>query len=267
QIIGTGLYLKAGTALSSSAKSSYSIAVNVNDPAVGLNPDASTNFTLSITASTGGAPSDIISEVAPWSSGNSALGADWFEVTNVGTAPQDITGWKMDDDSNAFGSAVPLSGITTIAPGESVIFIESASSKKAQFLALWFGANPPANLQVGTYTGSGVGLSTGGDAVSIFDSTGAKRAGVTFGTSTTTSPLKTFDNAAGLNNAAISTLSESAVNGAFSITDLGSVAIGSPGTIGAPATPVVTITAIDANASETGGDPGKFRFARTGSTV
>src|SRR5262249_21363890 len=94
-----------------------------------------------------------------------------------------------------------------------------------------------------------------------------KRAGVTFGTSTTTSPLKTFDNASGANNAPISSLSENGVNGAFSITDLGSVAIGSPGTIGAPATPVVSITAIDANASETGGDPGTFRFTRTGGTV
>ena len=43
--------------------------------------------------------------------------------------------------------------------------------------------------------------------------------------------------------------------------------IGSPGTIGAPPTPVVTIAATDANAAETGSDPGTFRITRTGSTV
>jgi uncharacterized protein YjiK len=267
QIIGTGLYLKAGTPLSSSSKPSYFVTVNVDDASVGASPDASANLTLSITASTGGTSSIIITEVSPWASGNSTLGSDWFELTNVGTATQDITGWRMDDDSNNFGNSVALNGITSIAPGESVIFLENATSKKSQFLSLWFGAKPPASLQVGFYSGSGVGLSTGGDAVNIFDNTGVKRAGVTFGVSTTTSPLKTFDNAAGLNNAAISTLSATGVNGAFSITDGGSTAIGSPGTIGAPTTPVVTITAPDANASETGSNTGTFRFTRTGSTV
>src|SRR5262249_26054244 len=70
----------------------------------------------------------------------------------------------------------------------------------------------------------------------------------------------------GLNNSAISTLSATGVNGAFSITDETSTAIGSPGTIGAPPTPVVTITAPDANASESG-DTGAFRFTRSGSAV
>ena len=69
----------------------------------------------------------IISEVAPWSSGNSPVGADWFEVTNVGGAAVDVTGWKVDDSSESFAAALPLSGVATIAPGESVIFIETAS--------------------------------------------------------------------------------------------------------------------------------------------
>jgi uncharacterized protein YjiK len=267
QIIGSGLYLATGTPLSVSGKPTYNVTINVDDPAVGISPDASTNFVLTITPFSGGQATIIISEVAPWSSGNSTLGADWFEVTNIGNAPQNITGWKMDDDSNSFGNAVALNGITSIAPGESVIFIESATSRKADFLKLWFGNNPPPNLQVGNYSGSGVGLSTGSDAVNLFDNSGTKRAGVTFGTSTTTSPLRTFDNAAGLNNAAVTTLSAAGVNGAFSIVDGAFTAIGSPGTLGAPATPVVTVSAIDSTASETGSDPGTFRFSRSGSTA
>ena len=68
----------------------------------------------------------VISEVAPWSSANSPLAADWFEVTNTGSSAVDITGWKMDDNSHSIANAIALNGITTIAPGEAVIFIETA---------------------------------------------------------------------------------------------------------------------------------------------
>jgi hypothetical protein len=267
EIIGTALYLRAGTVLNAATKPSYAVAVNVDDPSVGTTPDATTFFVMSVTASTGGTPSLIISEVAPWASGNSPLGADWFEVTNVGSAAANITGWRMDDNSNSFGSSVALNGITTIAPGESVIFIESSSpgAVVGAFKSLWFGANPPANLQIGTYSGSGVGLSTGGDAVNLYDSTGVLQASVQFGVSPN-GPFPTFDNSAGLNNTMISALSAVGVNGAFAAVNH-SAEIGSPGTLGPAATPTVTITAIDPNAAEAGQDPGTFRFTRSGSTV
>jgi uncharacterized protein YjiK/phosphodiesterase/alkaline phosphatase D-like protein len=280
QIIATALYLKAGTTLNSIIKPSYSVTVNVDDTTVGNSPDASVNYTLNVTASTGGASSLIITEVAPWSSGNGTLGADWFEITNVGTAAQSLTGWTMDDDSSAPNIA-PLSGISSISPGESVIFIELGSGHTAagdatKFRTLW--ASAPPTLKIGSYAGSGVGLGTGGDQVNLFNGI-TKMAGVTFGGSTTANPFKTFDNAAGLNwngvsNAVISALSASGVNGAYSIPDALSTTnstpvtvIGSPGTIGAAATAVVTITATDANAAETGNNPGTFRITRTGSTV
>jgi hypothetical protein len=173
-----------------------------------------------------------ITEVAPWSSSNSPLGADWFEVTNTSSHAVDITGWKMDDNSNSSGLAVALNGITSIAAGESVIFIESDSPGNAvpAFKGLWFGANPPANLQVGTYSGSGVGLSTTNDAVNLFNSAGVLQASVTFGASPAGPSFKTFDNAAGLSNVAVSQLSADGVNGAF--VALGDVhEIGSPGRI------------------------------------
>ena len=118
-------------------------------------------------------PALAVTEVVPWGSGNgnTPYGADWFEVTNKGATPVVITGFKMDDDSGNFATAVALTGITTIAPGESVIFIETAdlATTKAAFLTAWFGANVPAGLQVGAYSGSGVGLGNGGDAVNLFD--------------------------------------------------------------------------------------------------
>ena len=49
----------------------------------------------------------IISEVdANGSAASSGYAADWFELTNTGTSSVNITGWKMDDNSNAFANAV-----------------------------------------------------------------------------------------------------------------------------------------------------------------
>ncbi len=57
------------------------------------------------------------------------------------------------------------------------------------------------------------------------------------------------------------------INGAF-VSPIDPNQIGSPGTIGAPTTPVVIITATDNMAAEEpGGDTGKFRISRTGSTI
>jgi hypothetical protein len=98
-----------------------------------------------------------------------------------------------------------------------------------------------AGVQIGTYTGSGVGLSTGGDAVNVFDGSGplpVLLARLDFGASTVG---LTFDNAAGLNNVTHSTLSSLGVNGAFNSTvnTTGAISvldIGSPGAMLEPAT-------------------------------
>jgi Lamin Tail Domain len=182
------------------------------------------------------ATSIFITEIAPWSSGNSPVGADWFELTNTGASPVNITGWKFDDNSNNFASSVALNAITSIGAGESVIFIEGATVNST-FSSNWFGTNPPASLQVGNYYGRSVGISAAGDAVNIFDSSGALQAKVVFGTSPA-GPFTTFDNAALLDNVTISTLSAVGVNGAF-IAVNSSQEIGSPGTIGASTTPAV----------------------------
>lgn len=235
QIIGSSLYIKAGTVLDYETKTSYAVTINVDDTTVGATPDASVNFTLSITdvaVESVQAATVSISEVAPWSSSNASVGADWFEVTNNGNTALDITGWKIDDNSKSFASAIALSGITSIAPGESVIFLETTSGNTATTIAAfkttWFGANVPAGLQVGSYTGSGAGLSTSGDEVNLYDASGNLKASVAFGVATTN---KTFNNAAGLDNTAITTLSVAGTNDAFAAKN-DAAQIGSPGTTG-----------------------------------
>jgi uncharacterized protein YjiK len=234
EIVSNALYVKAGVTLDYETKNSYSIVVAVDDPTVGLSPDAVKTFILNVTdvyeppIVTSGLA---ITEVAPWASGNTAYAADWFEVTNVSTSAVDITGWKFDDNSNSYGSAVTLNGITSIAAGQSVIFIETTTQADAVagFKSAWFGGNPPPNLTIGTYSGSGVGLSTGGDEVNLFDTKGNRVTGVGFGPSTTGI---SFDNKAAIGSSSVpvplvTALSAIGSNGTFLAAD--GIETGSPG--------------------------------------
>lgn len=175
-----------------------------------------------------------ITEVAPWSSGNSVVAADWFELTNLGSSAVDISGWKVDDNSNAFGSAVALTGVSSIGAGQSVIFIEGSAATASSFLSNWFGSSSFAGVVVGTYSGSGIGFGTGGDAVNIFSAAGALQARVAFGASDVSSPYQTFDNSAGLNDVTLTTLSTAGTNGAFVIAS--GLEIGSPSLVPEPET-------------------------------
>lgn len=177
----------------------------------------------------------IVSEVAPFGSGTSSNGADWFELTNTGSSAVNISGWKTDDNSNSFAAALALTGVTSIAAGQSVVFIEvatgtTAAAVNAAFSTFWFGSTVPASLVIGNYSGSGIGLSATADAVNIFNASGTVVTRVDFGASS--AALQTFDNSAGLNNVAISNLSTVGINGAF--TSANAFAnVGSPGSIAA----------------------------------
>ena len=176
----------------------------------------------------------IVSEINPAGSAAS-YAADWFELTNTGSTAVDITGWKMDDNSNAFASSVVLRGVTSIAAGKSVVFLEGTASGStdasinANFLSAWFGASVPAGVVVGNYGGAGVGLSATSDAVNIFTGSGTLVTRVDFGAATAG---RTFDNKAGFNNAAVSQLSVAGVNGAF--TSYSAAEVGSPSAVPEP---------------------------------
>jgi hypothetical protein len=174
--------------------------------------------------------------------------ADWFEVTNYGNAPADITGFKMDDNSFASGSAVPLNGVTTIAPGESVVFVESAAplTDVPAFRTFWGFAG---SVQVGSYTGNGISFGSGGDAVVIFNAANNEITRVTFGAATTGRSFYYVYNAAGTMLSTGSPISTTGSLGAFtSANALGNV--GSPG--------------ISANSLDLAFTSGINKFARTG---
>ena len=135
---------------------------------------------------------------------------DWIELTNLGNTAADINGWKIDDSSRAFGSSFLLNGITSIAAGESVVFFETSSTNLGNgawatdltnFRNFWGGLS---GIQVGYYGGSGVGLSSSGDGVAVFNSSGTEQATyVSFGAATAgTSFNFVYDASGGLTSAA-----------------------------------------------------------------
>ncbi|MFN3260140.1 MAG: choice-of-anchor I family protein, partial [Pikeienuella sp.] len=105
-----------------------------------------------------------ITEIWPGNEPGANLTEDWFEVTNFGTVAWTIADGALffDDESAAPGDADMLMGVTEIAPGESVVFVDDASAD--EFRAIW-GAVIELG-QVGTYAGAGLGQ--GGDAVALF---------------------------------------------------------------------------------------------------
>jgi uncharacterized protein YjiK len=236
EITGAALYFKAGNPLDFETKTSYAVTINADDLSLGATPDATLNFVLTVTdqePETAPVPVVIISETAPWANSLSAVADDWFELTNISENTITITNWKVDDNSNSSALGAVLSGVTSIAPGESVIFLlevtaAELAAKTTAFVNTWFGGTAPAGLQIGYADGGGLGLGSGGDSVNVFNASGVLQAKVSFGAQDAISPYQTFDNTVGANNATISQLSVAGVNGAF-VAATSSTEIGSPG--------------------------------------
>jgi hypothetical protein len=207
----------------------------------------------------------IITEVDPFGSNTGdGYSEDWFELTNTGSTAVNIAGWSMVDNhaaSNAntpyvAGASISIGNLTggnatfgaalltltganqSIGAGQSAIFLESSAGASASsttignFEAAWFGTHVPNNLLVGTYNdGTNYGLSQTADMVNIFSGRSASSslvASVAFGADAGT-PVSTFDNAQGLNDATLTQKSVAGVNGAF--LSAGGMELGSPGSI------------------------------------
>ena len=108
---------------------------------------------------------------------------DWFEITNFGLTLVSLAGWTVDDSSYAFANSVALNGVASLAPGESVLFLESAAGAAIEsFRTFWGGID---TVQIGYYSGSGLGLSAAGDGLVLFDSAGTEETPrVSFGAAT-----------------------------------------------------------------------------------
>ena len=113
-----------------------------------------------------------ITEMWPGNEPGSNLTDDWFEVTNFGDMAWTAAGdgdLYYDDDSADATAADLLSGVASIAPGESVIFVDGSATTGAANVAFWhliWDGDLSSVPQVGTYEGSG--MSQGGDGATLF---------------------------------------------------------------------------------------------------
>ncbi|MCA8906647.1 MAG: hypothetical protein KDA64_01895, partial [Rhodospirillaceae bacterium] len=111
----------------------------------------------------------IVTEIWPGNEPGANLSADWFEITNVGTAAWIAANdgeLFYDDDSADPTAADPIVGLAQIDPGESVLVVLGDGADAAEFSALWSPVIDLIGVQIATSDGSGLGQ--GGDAVTVF---------------------------------------------------------------------------------------------------
>ena len=100
---------------------------------------------------------------------------DWWEITSFSPVPFSLSGWRFDDNSASLGSALTFADTNlTILPGESIVFVERLTPD--QFRTWWGTNNLPTGLKIVTYTGSGIGLSSGGDGLRLWNATATANA-------------------------------------------------------------------------------------------
>jgi hypothetical protein len=100
---------------------------------------------------------------------------DWWELTSFSTVPVSLTGWRIDDNSASLGAAITITNENlVINPGESIVFVERLTPEQFR---VWWGTNElPAGIKIITYTGSGIGLGSGGDALRLWNATATDNA-------------------------------------------------------------------------------------------
>jgi hypothetical protein len=114
----------------------------------------------------------------------SANGSEFIELTNLGVAPVDMTGWSMDDSSATAGS-FDLSGFGTVAAGETIIITEDPSA--ANFRTVW-GLDPA--VKVVEALDHNLGRN---DEINIYDNTSALVDVLTYGDQDFPGTIRTQD--------------------------------------------------------------------------
>jgi hypothetical protein len=93
---------------------------------------------------------------------------DWWELTSFDTRSYNLKGWRWDDSSHSLApnNAYAFTNDAIIHPGESVVFVENLTP---DLFRAWWGTNLAAGLQIVTYGGGGLGLSSTTDEVNLWN--------------------------------------------------------------------------------------------------
>ncbi|GAB4034991.1 putative Ig domain-containing protein [Spirosoma gilvum] len=130
-----------------------SVTVVATDPA---SNSVSTTFSLSVNA----APVGII-RITEYAYNGAGTANEFIELTNIGTAPIDLTGWSFDDNTRVAGS-FSIGAFGLVQPGESVVIAEASA---AAFRTAWY---LPATVKVIGSNNQNLG---NGDEINIYDAT------------------------------------------------------------------------------------------------
>ncbi|ANB19259.1 lamin tail domain-containing protein [Dokdonella koreensis] len=142
-------------------------SVTSNNGAIG-SPGRSTRAGTAYDPCGGGAQAQM--RITEWM--YDGAGGEYIELTNVGTAPADMTGWRYDDDSANPAIGFDLSGFGSVQPGESVVLAESETEAFRSDWRLCAGAKI-----LGGYTNN-LGRA---DQINLFDASGTLVDRLTYG--------------------------------------------------------------------------------------
>jgi predicted extracellular nuclease len=164
---------------------------------------------------------------------------EFVELTNLGPAAVDFTGWSFDDSSRVPGSQ-SLSAFGLVAPGESVVLTDNAA---ADFRTNW---NLPAAVKI---IGGNTNNLSRGDEINVYDAANALVDRLTYGDQDIPGSIRTqlFSGnpnsaaALGVNNALLWSLS--ATGDAFGSTTSAAGEIGNPGAYPIPEPATLTLAA------------------------
>lgn len=114
-------------------------------------------------------PNLVITEIDSDQSTNGVTSGhgDWWELSNLDTFAVDLYHYQFDDSSATRTLAFTITNHIIISPGESIILVEGMSPH--DFRRWWGEVNLKTNLQIIRYDGSGLGLSSLGDVMVLWN--------------------------------------------------------------------------------------------------
>ncbi|MFB2646090.1 hypothetical protein ACE09Y_07425, partial [Raphidiopsis sp. BLCC-F218] len=158
EILNNALYIKAGTKLDYETKNSYNITVNVDDPVVGNNPDASVPFTLSIIQ----APKNVRdSQLVTGTPGNDLVIAQPNSVLGNFDGTNELLFTGAGNDEVDVTMAGELAGNNNIFTGSGNDIIDVANGDRA------FGGSGDDNFDATDVSGYRISGGAGKDVFSL----------------------------------------------------------------------------------------------------
>ena len=99
------------------------------------------------------------------STGDTSGHSDWWEISNFGSFPVNLQGYRFDDSHFSLADAYTITNNVTIQPGESIVLVENMTP--TAFREWWGAPHLPPHLQIITYPR--IGFSATSDGVTLWN--------------------------------------------------------------------------------------------------